>query len=181
MVAWAKASGLKVTHLYQNRLVVDLSGSVANVQKAVGVQINTYRLGSKTFFANNANPVLPASLSGIVESIDGLSSLQTMFPASPGYEEPASPMYSAGPVVSNGASAHANGSLAKLRAAMRASRTKPNITDGAYDPTDIYSSEGVRLQRALQPGPLLQPTRKQRRLSGTDVDRHRNLRLAGLQ
>ena len=41
-----------------------LSGSVANVQRLFGVQIDTYRLGSKTFFANNANPVLPRPCRG---------------------------------------------------------------------------------------------------------------------
>ena len=86
--------------------------------------------------------MIPASLSGIVESVDGLSSLQTMFPASPGYKEPASPVYSAGPAVSMGAHGGANGSHVKLRAAMRASRNRPNITGGAYDPTDIYNSQG---------------------------------------
>ena len=135
-------SGLTITHLYPNRLVVDVSGPVASVQKAFGVQLDNYKLGSKTFYANNHDPVIPASLSGIVESVDGLSSLQTMFPASPGYKEPASPVYSPGPVVSKGAHGGANGSRVKLRAAMRASRNKPNITGGSYDPTDIYSSQG---------------------------------------
>jgi len=149
VVSWARGAGLTVTHLYPNRLVVDLAGRVGAIEKALGVQINTYRLGTKTFFANSHDPVLPASLSGIVESIEGLSSLQTMFPASPTAHEPASPAYAPGPVVALGTHAAANGSRAKLRAAERASRramrghggAKVHITSGAYDPTDIYSSE----------------------------------------
>jgi len=149
VVSWARGAGLTVTHLYPNRLVVDLAGRVGAIEKALGVQINTYRLGTKTFFANSHDPVLPASLSGIVESIEGLSSLQTMFPASPTPHEPASPAYAPGPVVALGTHAAANGSRAKLRAAERASRramrghggAKVHITSGAYDPTDIYSSE----------------------------------------
>src|SRR6516162_9167703 len=121
VVSWARGAGLTVTHLYPNRLVVDLAGRVGAIEKALGVQINTYRLGTKTFFANSHDPVLPASLSGIVESIEGLSSLQTMFPASPTAHEPASPAYAPGPVVALGTHAAANGSRAKLRAAMRAS------------------------------------------------------------
>ena len=149
VVSWARGAGLTVTHLYPNRLVVDLAGRVGAIEKALGVQINTYRLGTKTFFANSHDPVLPASLSGIVESIEGLSSLQTMFPASPTAHEPASPAYAPGPVVALGTHAAANGSRAKLRAAERASRramrghggAKVHITAGAYDPTDIYSSQ----------------------------------------
>ena len=65
-----------------------------------------------------------------------------MYPASPGPQEPASPAYVAGPVVAAGPHAAASGSRAKLRAAKPASRAAtPNITNGAYDPTDIYSSE----------------------------------------
>jgi hypothetical protein len=149
VVSWARGAGLTVTHLYTNRLVVDLAGSVGAIEKALGVQINNYRSGTKTFFANNHDPVLPASLTHVVESVEGLSDLQTMFPASPTAHEPASPAYAPGPVVANGAHAAANGSHAKLRAAMRASAragkaghgAKVHITNGAYDPTDIYSSE----------------------------------------
>jgi hypothetical protein len=143
VVSWARGSGLTVTHLYPNRLIVDLAGHVGTIEKALGVQINTYRLGAKTFFSNSHDPVLPASLTNIVESVEGLSDLQTMFPASPGLHEPASPAYAPGPVAARGPHAAANGSRAKLRAAERASarRMKVRITNGAYDPTDIYSSQ----------------------------------------
>jgi Pro-kumamolisin, activation domain len=151
VVSWARAAGLTVTHLYPNRLIVDLAGHVGAIEKALGVQINTYRLGAKTFFSNSRDPVLPASLRPIVESVEGLSSLQTMFPASPTPHEPASRAYVPGPVVAMGAHAAGNGSRAKLRAAERASARhmkarasagpKAHITNGAYDPTDIYSSQ----------------------------------------
>src|SRR5215831_5108511 len=102
VVSWARGAGLTVTHLYPNRLVVDLAGPVGPIEKALGVQINNYRLGTKTFFANNHDPVLPASVSGVVASVDGLSDLQTMYPASRGLAEPASPAYVPGPVAANG-------------------------------------------------------------------------------
>jgi hypothetical protein len=142
VVSWARKAGLTVTHLYENRLVVDLAGHVSAIEKALNVQLNAYRLGSRTFFANDRALVLPSALAAVVESVDGLSDLQTMYPASAGFAEPSSPAYVAGPVVAAGPHAAANGSLAKLRTAERTSgSSKPNITDGAYDPTDIYSSE----------------------------------------
>jgi kumamolisin len=140
VVAWAKGAGLTVTKLYPNRLVVDLAGPVGSIEKALGVQINNYRLGTKTFFSNAHDPVLPKSLSGIVESVEGLSSLQTMYPDTPNAQEPASPAYSPGPVVRAGPHAASNGSKTKLLAAEKAG-AKPDITNGAYDPTDIYSSQ----------------------------------------
>ena len=159
MVAWARGAGLTVTHLYPNRLVVDLAGPVGAIEKALGVQINTYRLGTKTFFANNRDPVLPPALRNIVESVEGLSSLQTMYPASPGMHEPASPAYSPGPVAQAGPHAAANGSRAKLRAAERASSRggKLHITGGAYDPTDIYSSEGYNYNALYRQGHCCNP------------------------
>jgi hypothetical protein len=142
VVAWATGAGLTVTHLYPNHLVVDVAGSVGAVENALQVQINTYRLGAKTFFANDRDPVLPASVSGVVESVDGLSSLQTMYPDSPGMKEPASAAYVPGPVVSAGPHGAASGSRAELRAAQAGNPlATPLITGGAYDPTDMYSSE----------------------------------------
>ena len=141
VINWARDAGLTVTHLYPNRLVVDLSGSVGAIESALHVQINNYQLGSTTFFANAEAPSLPHGLSRVVESIDGLSSEQAMYPASSGLQEPSSPAYSPGPVVANGPSAHADGSHAKLVAAEAAGQAGPDITGGAYDPTDIYSSQ----------------------------------------
>lgn len=163
VVSWARGAGLTVTHLYPNRLVVDLAGPVAAIEKALGVQINTYRLGAKTFFANSHDPVLPKSLSGVVESVEGLSDLQTMFPASPTVHEPASPAYVAGPVTANGPHVVGNGSRAKLRAALRADHGGkaraggPNITNGAYDPTDIYSSEAYDYSALYDQGHCCNP------------------------
>jgi len=163
VVSWARGAGLTVTHLYPNRLVVDLAGRVGAIEKALGVQLNSYRLGTKTFFANSHDPVLPKSLSGIVESVEGLSDLQTMFPASPTVHEPASPAYAAGPVVTNGPHAAGNGSRAKLQAALRADHggkataAGPNITNGAYDPTDIYSSEAYDYSALYNQGHCCNP------------------------
>jgi hypothetical protein len=166
VLSWARAAGLTVTHQYANRLIVDLAGPVSAVEKAVGVQIDNYRLAGKTFFSNNRDPVLPKSLSGMVESVEGLSDLQTMFPASPVGHEPASPAYVAGPVIANGAHAAANGSRAKLRAALRAARggtagaakgAKVHITGGAYDPTDIYSSQAYDYNALYNQGHCCNP------------------------
>src|SRR6516162_9859079 len=159
VVSWARGAGLTVTHLYPNRLVVDLAGPVGAIEKALGVQINTYRLGTKTFFANNRDPVLPPALRNIVESVEGLSSLQTMFPASPTAHEPASPAYVPGPVAAMGPHAAANGSRAKLRAAERASARggKVHITGGAYDPTDIYSSQSYDYNALYNQGHCCNP------------------------
>jgi Pro-kumamolisin, activation domain len=159
VVSWAKGAGLTVTHLYSNRLVVDLAGSAGAIEKALNIHLNTYRLGTKTFFANDHDPALPSALTGVVQSVEGLNDLQAMEPASGGLHEPASNAYRAGPVVAAGVRATANGSRAKLRAAIRAASrgTKPQITDGAYDPTDIYSSEAYDYSALYNQGHCCNP------------------------
>ncbi|HEY3832012.1 MAG TPA: protease pro-enzyme activation domain-containing protein, partial [Acidimicrobiia bacterium] len=157
VVSWARKAGLTVTHLFANRLVVDVAGSVANIENALDVKINAYRLGAQSFFANDRVPVIPSAVAGVIESVDGLSSLQTMYPASAGVSEPASPAYVAGPVVSAGLHVAANGSRAALHAASAAHGAKPNITAGAYDPTDIYSSQAYDYNALYRQGHCCNP------------------------
>jgi hypothetical protein len=184
VISWARNAGLTVTHTYPNRLLVDLAGPVGSIEKALGVQINNYRLGAKTFFSNNHDPVLPASLTSTVESVEGLSDLQTMFPASGTSAEPASRAYVPGPVEANGAHAAANANPAAVRALLKEEKrasggakasaaksagskvsggakvsggSKVNITGGAYDPSDIYSSEAYDYNALYRQGHCCNP------------------------
>ena len=42
--------------------------------------MNSYQIESTTFFSNDRNPQIPASLNSIVHEIEGLNSLQVMQP-----------------------------------------------------------------------------------------------------
>ena len=64
VVAWAKSLGPHVTHLYANRLVVDVSGPVAARSEGAGSPDQQLQAGSKTFFANTSDPVLPGVADG---------------------------------------------------------------------------------------------------------------------
>src|SRR5579862_2804252 len=75
VVDWAHSQGLTVTHRYANRLLVDLEGSSEAIEAALGVTINAYKVGQRTAFSNTSDPVLPASLQGIVHSVGGLNSV----------------------------------------------------------------------------------------------------------
>ncbi|MBO0863802.1 MAG: hypothetical protein J2P16_01870 [Mycobacterium sp.] len=140
VVHWVKSNGLTVTHLYPNRLLVDVAGSAAQLEAALHVSLNRYSLHGKIFFSNNRDPVLPKSLRSVIATVDGLNNLATLSTGMPSKYLAKQKTYSAGPVVSSGASARANGSKKALREAMK-QHAHPSITGGAYDPTDIYSSE----------------------------------------
>src|SRR6516164_8179834 len=57
---WAAANGLKVAQTHANRLVIELDGSVADVQKAFNVTINQYNdpVGNRTFYAPDREPTI---------------------------------------------------------------------------------------------------------------------------
>ncbi len=139
VLAWAANQGLTITHRFPNRLVVDVEGPVAAIEKAVNVSINRYAMGEKTFFSNDRAPSIPASLGGILHSVIGLNDYQVLksanhFSVEP-QGEPENVMYSAGSNVSAGPSGQANGDATKLPANLSA-------VNGAYTPANIYSSYG---------------------------------------
>ena len=72
VVAFAKAHGLTVTATHPNRMLVDVSGPVANINKAFGVTLRTYRHPTehRTFYAPDTEPSL--DLAEPVLSVGGL-------------------------------------------------------------------------------------------------------------
>ncbi len=141
VVDWATGQGLTVAHRYPNRLTVSLEGNVATIGKAFAVQIGDYQLGTATFFSNDRDPVIPSNLATIVQSVIGLNSLQVLQPATKGMVEPVFPIYSPDAPASQTIQEGYIDATAKPPAFPSASNTKPSITGGAYDPTDIYSSQ----------------------------------------
>ena len=150
---WATANGLTITKRYPNRLIVDVEGTSATIEKAFGVQINSYQVGAVTEFSNDRDPVIPANLAGILASVGGLNSIQRAHAPHEGNTREKSVDYSAGPVSTLGESDHRDGNKAAYEAAVKAAAKKaksssakknlpPPITDGFIDQGDIYSSYG---------------------------------------
>ncbi len=70
---YLKSQGLNVTAVNKFNYTVNARGTVAEVQKAFGVQISRFRLvNGETRYSNVNNPSVPIQLSGIVGSIGGL-------------------------------------------------------------------------------------------------------------
>src|SRR5260370_10993505 len=67
-----QSQGLTVTSIASNNLLIDATGTVAQAQQTFKTQINTYRLGSHTFYANATAPTVPGSISQLITSISGL-------------------------------------------------------------------------------------------------------------
>ncbi len=71
--SFARANGLAVTGIYGNRLLLDVTGSAAAVEKAFHITLRTYRHPTETrdFFAPDTEPSVDAGLP--VVDIQGLS------------------------------------------------------------------------------------------------------------
>lgn len=72
VISYLQSQGFTVTSVAPNNLLIDATGSVAQVQRIFHVQINTYRLGSHTFYANANTPSIPGPMSQLITSIGGL-------------------------------------------------------------------------------------------------------------
>lgn len=72
VVSFLQAQGLTVQTIAPNHLLIDARGSVAQVQQAFHVKINTYQYNNRTFYANAQAPSVPASLQTLISSIGGL-------------------------------------------------------------------------------------------------------------
>ena len=73
-----ESHGLTVKHVSDNRVLVQATGTVAQIEEAFAININVYQLGTETHYSNDRNPSVPSSLKDVVESVAGLSSLETM-------------------------------------------------------------------------------------------------------
>ncbi len=80
VVSFLQSQGLAVTGIAPNNLLIDATGTVAQVQKAFDTQINTYQSGNHTFYANATAPSIPGSINQLITSISGLDNSVQYYP-----------------------------------------------------------------------------------------------------
>jgi subtilase family serine protease len=80
VIGFAQAHGLKVTHTFTNRQVVDVTGSVANIERTFHVTMRVYQhpTENRTFYAPDVEPTIESALP--VLSIVGLSTFTLPHP-----------------------------------------------------------------------------------------------------
>jgi kumamolisin len=88
-----ESRGLTVKHVSDNRVLVQATGTVAQIEEAFAIQINVYKVGTETHYSNDRNPSVPSSLKDVVESVAGFSSLETMHHASNFKQGPATAIF----------------------------------------------------------------------------------------
>ncbi|MFI9270709.1 protease pro-enzyme activation domain-containing protein [Kitasatospora sp. NPDC052896] len=89
------AQGLQVGGVTANRLTIEASGTAAQVQKAFGTSLATFRdnKDGRSYYANTAAPELPADIASVVTDVAGLNDYAkfTHFSQKAAASQPASP------------------------------------------------------------------------------------------
>ena len=90
-LAYLKQGGFTLVEGSANRLTLTVRGTRSQAEKAFGVSIDDYQLGSRTFYANDRDPSLPAALAPSIQAIAGLSNLAQPQPNIANAPAPATP------------------------------------------------------------------------------------------
>lgn len=72
---YLRAQGLSVTAVHSGNLLIDATGTAAQLEKAFGTKLSTWKesRSGRTFYANDSAPTLPASLASLVSDVAGLN------------------------------------------------------------------------------------------------------------
>ncbi|MGA8276632.1 MAG: protease pro-enzyme activation domain-containing protein [Rhodanobacteraceae bacterium] len=72
---YLQTQGFQLAEGSANRLTLTVSGTRAQAEQAFDVHIGDYRIGDRTFYANDRDPSLPGAIAVHVQAISGLSDL----------------------------------------------------------------------------------------------------------
>jgi Pro-kumamolisin, activation domain/Putative Ig domain len=132
-----EARGLRPGPLAANRLAFNVTASAGTMSRAFATSFERYRVSARrTAFANTAAPALPASLSGLVQGVVGLDSLQVPRPAGLAKRRPAR---SRSHAVARSTTAPGEGQACSPGAATTGGYTAGEIAD-AYGLSDLYAA-----------------------------------------
>jgi hypothetical protein len=79
VTAWLQSHGLDIVEIPRSRNWVDFNGTAAQVESALHSEVRSYTADGKKFYANSAEPSVPAALSSVVLGFRGLNN----FPVRP--------------------------------------------------------------------------------------------------
>jgi len=80
LLQWLTAKGLTIEQTFPNHLSVVVSGTVATVQQAMGVEFATVNVNSKAYVAASTAPKLPDDIAQFVLGINGLQPYLQAYP-----------------------------------------------------------------------------------------------------
>src|SRR6202020_1247765 len=71
--AWLTSQGFTITSVAKSSTFINFTGTVAQVQQALGTAIHTVSYNGEQHISNLTEPTLPAAISGVVLAVSGLN------------------------------------------------------------------------------------------------------------
>ncbi|WP_329454957.1 S53 family peptidase [Streptomyces sp. NBC_01497] len=89
---YLKSQGLTVGTVHSGNLLIDAKGTAAQLQKAFGTTLSTYKDAStgRAFYANDSTPTVPAAVASLVSDVAGLNNHAVLHHAAPAKVTPRS-------------------------------------------------------------------------------------------
>jgi subtilase family serine protease len=75
VISYIRAKGFRILQGSRNRLTVTVRGTRAQAESAFDLRIHSYRIGARTFYANDRDPAVPVELAPLLQAVAGLSNL----------------------------------------------------------------------------------------------------------
>ena len=75
VVLFMKNNGLSVVGIAPNHLLIQVRGTVKDIEQTFKLKINTYQVDGQDVYSNDRNPSVPAALKNTVTSVLGLNSI----------------------------------------------------------------------------------------------------------
>ena len=76
LTAWLKSHGFRVNRIARSGMVIEFSGTAAQVQEAFHTSIHRYAVGREIHYANASDPQIPSSLAPAITGVSTLHNFQ---------------------------------------------------------------------------------------------------------
>ena len=70
---WLESQGFTVAKVYTSKMMIEFSGTAAQVQTAFGTPIHNFEVNGKMYLANASNPQIPAALAAVIAGVVSLN------------------------------------------------------------------------------------------------------------
>ena len=80
LTGWLASHGFQVNRIAQSGMVIEFSGNARQVQEAFHTPIHQYVVKGKTYYANAADPQIPAALAPLVTGVNTLHNFEKQTP-----------------------------------------------------------------------------------------------------
>jgi len=76
LTGWLQSQGLRVNWVSPSRIFISFTGTAADVGRAFGTELHSYRVNGRQLISVNSDPVIPQSIAPAIQAIRGLYTIE---------------------------------------------------------------------------------------------------------